>query len=237
MPFFTSIAAGKPNICSKKIIVFGNGGHAKTIYGYFYDENIVKGFVVDDAFVEAQPVIGEMQVLPFSRILEIFPPTEYAVLVALGFKDLNQLRKDKTKELLALGYEFVSFIDRSVRVPHYYNVGTNTIVIGYTDIHEGVTINSGVFVSSGVVLGHDSVLEDYSWIGSGVVLTGCVRVGQSSVLGMNVSVKQNTSLSHHTLISPNAFVNMDTPPYSSILTPPGKAVPIDSRKLHKFSYK
>lgn len=237
MPFFTSITGGETAICTKKIIVFGNGGHARTIYGYFYDENTVKGFVVDDAFVDAQPVIGGIEVLPFSRIVETFPPTEYAVLVALGFKDLNQLRENKSEELRALGYDFVSFIDRSVRVPHHYSVGINTIIIGCTDIHEGVIIKSGVFVSSGVVLGHDSVLEDYSWIGSGAVLTGCVRVGKSSVLGMNVSVKQNADLSHHTLVSPNAFVNMDTPPYCSIVATPGKTVPIDSRKLHKFAYK
>lgn len=237
MPFFSEITDGKVTRCAKKVIVFGNGGHARTIYGYFFDENVVDGFIVDDVYVNKQPIIGEFSVQPFSKITELFPPTEYAVLVALGFKDLNQLRKQKTDELRSLGYDLVSFMDRSVRVPRMYSVGANTIIIGHSDIHEGVIIREGVFISSGAVLGHDSVLDDYSWIGTGAVLTGCVHVGEFSVLGMNVSVKQNADLSHHTLVSPNTFVGMDTPPYSSIVSPAGKAVAVDSRKLHRFAYK
>lgn len=237
MPFFSKINNGTVSDCTKKIIVFGNGGHARTIYGYFHDEKIVKGFVVDDAFVEAQPLIGGIPVYPMSKITEIFPPGEYSILVALAFKDLNQLRMQKSNELRDLGYEFVSFIDRSVRVPCQYSIGENSIVIGNTDIHEGVIIEEGVFVSSGAVLGHDSVLEKYSWIGSGAVLTGCVKVGEFSVLGMNASIKQNVTLSHCTLVSPNTFVSMDTSPFGSVIGSSGKIVPIDSRKLHRFSYK
>jgi acetyltransferase-like isoleucine patch superfamily enzyme len=237
MPFFKKITNGKLEECTKKIIVFGNGGQTRTVYGYFFDEHKVEGFVVDDKYVSDQPSIGELPVHPFSKITEIYPPEQYSVLVALGFKDLNQLRQKKSEELSTLGYEFVSFIDRSVRVPCQYSIGSNSIVVGHADIHEGVVIKEGVFVSSGAVLGHDSILENYSWIGSGAVLTGWVTIGDCTVLGMNVSIKQNSILGHHTLVSPNSFVKVNTPPYSSIVSEAGKLVPIDSRRLHMFAYK
>jgi len=237
MPFFSEINDGIVNPCTKKIIVFGNGGHARTVFGYLFHEKIVCGFVVDDTFVESQSVIGGYSVVPLSKINEIFPPEKYSVLVALGFKDMNQLRKEKSDELKALGYEFVSFVDDSVRTPSDYSIAANSIIIGNVDIHEGTRIREGVFVSSGAVLGHDSILEEYSWIGSGAVLAGCVVVGAHSVLGMNVSVKQNAILGHHTLVSPNAFVNIDTEAFASIVTNPSKIVRIDSRRLHKLAYK
>ena len=235
MPFFTKIIDGRVFKPTKKIVVFGNGDHARTVFGYFFDENLVEGFVVDDPFVDTQPSIGSIAVVPITKIIDIFPPNEYAVLVAVAFKDLNEFRMRKSNELRDLGYDFVGFIDRSVRVPCAYSVESNTIILGNSDIHEGTSIGKGVFVSSGAVLGHDAILEDYSWIGSGAVLAGAVRVGEFSVLGMNVSVKQNAILAHHTLVSPNSFVNMDTAAYSSIVS--GKVVPVDSRKLHRFSYK
>lgn len=235
MPFFTKISDGKIIKPTKKIVVFGNGDHARTVYGYLFDENMVKGFVVDDSFVSTQPSIGPIAVDPVSKIVDLFPPSEYVVLVALAFRDLNELRMRKSNELRQLGYDFVSFIDRSARVPFSYSIGSNTIILGNSDIHEGVSIGEGVFVSSGAVLGHDSILEDYSWIGSGAVLAGTVKVGKFSILGMNASVKQNASLAHHTLVSPNSFVKMDTEAYSSIVS--GKIMPVDSRKLHRFSYK
>lgn len=235
MPFFTKIIDGKVIKPTKKIVVFGNGDHARTVFGYFFDENLVEGFVVDDPYVDTQQSIGSIAVVPLSKIIDIFPPNEYAVLVAVAFKDLNEFRMRKSDELRNLGYDFVGFIDRSVRVPCCYSVESNTIILGNSDIHEGTSIGKGVFVSSGAVLGHDAILEDYSWIGSGAVLAGAVRVGEFSVLGMNVSVKQNAILAHHTLVSPNSFVNMDTVAYSSIVS--GNVVPVDSRKLHRFSYK
>jgi acetyltransferase-like isoleucine patch superfamily enzyme len=235
MPFFSSIIDGEVFKPTKEIIIFGNGDHARTVFGYFFDEKLIKGFVVDDPFVQAKSSIGSIAVEPVSKIIEIFPPDEHAVLVALAFKDLNEFRMRKSNELRNLGYDFVGFIDRSVRVPSSYSVEANTIILGNSDIHEGTSIGEGVFVSSGAVLGHDAILENYSWIGSGAVLAGAVRVGEYCVLGMNASVKQNAILAHHTLVSPNSFVNMDTAAYSSIVS--GKVVPVDSRKLHRFSYK
>lgn len=237
MPFYSSVVDGEITFCSKKVIVFGNGGHTRTVYGYFFDEHRPHGFVVDDAFVDTQSDIGGIPVSPLSMIAEKFPPSEYAVLVALGFRNMNQLRKDKSEELKSLGYEFVSFIDRSVRLPEAYSIEPNSIIIGNVDVHDGVVIKQGVFVSSGAVLGHDSVLEEFSWVGSGAVLTGCINVGECSVIGMNASVKQNTVLGHHSLIAPNVFVNADTKPYASIVSAPCKVVPVDSRKLHRFSYR
>lgn len=237
MPFFSKISDGVIFPCNKKIIVFGNGGHAKTIHGYFFSENVVEGFVVDDQYVLNQPMIGKIPVIPLSEITHFFPPEKYAVLVALAFRDLNEFRMIKTNHLVQLGYDLVSFMDKSVRFPSRFDVGSNSIILGNVDIHEDVVIGNGVFVSSGAVIGHDSTLNDYSWVGSGAVLAGAVNLGKFSVLGMNATVKQNTSLADYTLVSPNTFVNADTNLYASVIGESGKVVSIDSRKLLRMAYK
>jgi carbonic anhydrase/acetyltransferase-like protein (isoleucine patch superfamily) len=237
MPFFTHIEHGTLNRPSKGVVVFGNGGHARTVFGYLFDDPQLLGFVVDDAHVASEPTIGPFAVTALSQMRDSFPPARCAVLVALAFRDLNGLRQQKSEALSALGYELVGFVDRSVRLPYRCRIQRNAILLGQVEVHEGCSVGQGAFVSSGAVLGHDAVLEDYAWIGSGAVLAGGVTVGASSVLGMNASVRQNAVLGHHTLVTPNAFVNKNTEPYASIVAASGEAVPVDSRKLHRLAYR
>jgi UDP-3-O-[3-hydroxymyristoyl] glucosamine N-acyltransferase len=236
MTIFSSICDGRVNPCDKKVLIYGNGPHTRVVYGYLFDENIISGFVVDDHVVHLQPFIGGMEVTPLSQVVERFPPQEYAVLVALGFRDFNGLRKDRTDALRHLGYQTVGFVDRSVRLPQSYSVETNCIIIDHVAVNDGVVIREGSFVSSGAMIGHDSVLGAYSWVGSGVALAGGVTVGDFSILGLNSSVKQNTELAHHTLVTANTFVNTDTKPYDAIASEAGKRLPFDSRKIMRFAY-
>lgn len=236
MAIFFKVNDGQIDYCEQKFIIYGNGPHTRVIYGYVHDSVKLSGFIVDDHMVESQPHIGDYSVTPLSLALNEFPPKEYTVLVALGFRDFNNLRKEKTNLLRKLGYRIISFIDDSVRLPKNYSVEENCIVIDHAAINDGVVIKEGVFVSSGAMIGHDSILEGYSWIGSGVALAGGVVVGESSILGLNCSVKQNTHLGHHTLVFPNTFLNFDTDPYAVIASEAGKSLPYDSRRIMKFAY-
>lgn len=236
MTIFFSAKDGAIESCDRKLLLYGNGPHTRVIYGYLHELSILSGFIVDDHVVHHQPVIGNFSVTPLSRAVTEFPPDEYAVLVALAFRDFNDLRKDRTNALRQLGYRTASFIDQSVRLPKTYSIAENCIVIDHVALNDGVTIQEGSFVSSGAMLGHDSVLEPYSWVGSGVALAGGVAIGASSILGLNCSVKQNTKLGHHTLVFPNTFVNADTKPYDVIASDPGHRLSVDSRRMMKFAY-
>jgi len=236
MTIFFSINNGHIEPCDQKFVIYGNGPHTRVIHGYLHESPNLSGFIVDDHVVHQQPIIGGHAVVPLSRALIEFPPDEYAVLVALGFRDFNELRKNRSIALRELGYRTASFVDKSVRLPKNYSISENCIVIDHVAINDGVLINDGSFISSGAMLGHDSVLEAYSWIGSGVALAGGVLVGDSSVLGLNCSVKQNTHLGHHTLVLPNTFVNADTKPYEVIASEPGRKLPFDSRRMMRFAY-
>jgi serine acetyltransferase len=236
MALFRHIVDGRRTGCDKQVIVYGNGPHTRVVQGYLFDQDPVAGYIVDDHVVHHQPRLGGHDVLPLSEALERFPPQHYAVLVALAFRDFNGLRKDRSDALRAMGYELVSFVDRSARLPQHFSIAANSIVLDHVAINDGVTVGEGVFVSSGAKVGHDSMLEDYCWVGSGVAMAGGVRVGAFSMLGLNCSIKQNTRLAHHTLVTPNTFVNADTQPYDAIASDAGKSLGVDSRKLMRFAY-
>jgi acetyltransferase-like isoleucine patch superfamily enzyme len=222
--------------CAKRFFLYGNGPHTRVIYGYLYELPGFAGFVVDDVCVPQTPRIDQYDVVPFSRVREVYPPSEYDVLVPIGFRDFNALRERKSEELKALGYALLSFVDDSVRLPRHYDIAPNCIVIDHASLNDGVAIHEGVFVSSGAMVGHDSQLRRYSWIGSGVAMAGCIDVGEYTILGLNCAVKQNLKLGHHTLVLPSTFVNAHTKPYEAVAAPAGKSLKLDSRRVMKFAY-
>jgi acetyltransferase-like isoleucine patch superfamily enzyme len=235
MTIFFSAKDGEFELCDRRLLLYGNGPHTRAIYGYVHDLPALSGFIVDDHVVHQRPAIGDFPVTPLSRAVAEFPPDEYAVLVALGYRDFNDLRRDRTQALRQLGYRTLSYIDPSVRLPRTFSVEENCIVIDHASLNDGVTIQEGTFVSCGAMVGHDSILEPYSWVGPGAALAGGVTIGQASILGLNCSVKQNTRLGHHTLVFPNTFVNADTRPYDVIASGAGKRLAFDSRRLMKLA--
>jgi acetyltransferase-like isoleucine patch superfamily enzyme len=236
MAVFYNAKDGEIEYCDRKLLLYGNGPHTRVIYGYLHELSIFSGFIVDDHVVHNQAAIGDFLVTPLSRAITEFPPDKYAVIVALGFRDFNNLRKDRSQVLKSLGYRIASFVDKSVRLPRSYSISENCIIIDHVSLNDGVSIEDGAFVSSGAMLGHDSLIKSFSWIGSGAALAGGVTVGESSILGLNCSIKQNTNLGHHSLVFPNTFVNADTAPYNVIASEAGRRLPYDSRRMMKFAF-
>ena len=235
MTLIARAIGGRIEPLEKKLVLYGNGTHTRVVYGYLHDAPELSGFIVDDHVLDRQPQIGDFPVVPMSEAIRRFPPDEYAMLVTVGFGDLNGLRMRKAQELRELGYQLASYLDYTVRLPRTFAIEENCLIIDHVTINENVTIHEGAFISNGAMLGHDGVIGRYAWIGSGVAIAGGVTIGEASFLGMNCSVKQNTTIGHHTLVLPNTFVNADTKPYEAIATEPGKPLPFDSRRLLKMA--
>lgn len=237
MAIIDSVQDGNIIPCEKKVVLYGNGPHTKVVYGYLYQSPLFAGFVVDDHVLPDQPEIDGVPVRPLSQIQYFFPAEQYVVIVAVAFRDLNELRRTKSMELESLGYQFASYLDDSVRLPNQLTVAPNCIILDHVAINHNTHIDYGSFVSSGAILGHDTFAQAFNWIGSGAVLAGGIQLGEACMLGLNCSIKQNCQLGHHTLITPNTFVNVNTEPYSVISSEPGRKLPYDSRMVMKFAYR
>jgi len=80
-----------------------------------------------------------------------------------------------------------------------------------------VTIGSNVTLWSGNHIGHDAVIEDHCFITSHVVVSGNVRVGARSFLGVNATLRNSITLGEQTLVGAGAIIMKDTRPKSVYL--------------------
>ncbi len=100
------------------------------------------------------------------------------MISAIGFVDMNELRENKYEEAKAKGYEFVSYVDNTVKILDGVEIDDNCIILDFVQIHPFSKIKKGTFISGNVNLGHDCIIEPYNWINAGVSMAGGCQVGK-----------------------------------------------------------
>jgi sugar O-acyltransferase (sialic acid O-acetyltransferase NeuD family) len=189
----------------KKLIIFGIGKIAEVIHYYAASECgfEVAAFCVDPNYIEAK-TFDKLPIVSFDEVTNIFPPTEFDMFIAVGYHDLNRLREKKCTEAREKGYKLVSVISPLCYIPTNVTIGWNCFIMPPAIIHPCTQIKNNVFVWSGAMIAHHSVIEDNCW------LTSCCNISGNVRLGANTFVAVNATIGHSVIIGKNCFLGANT---------------------------
>lgn len=202
-----------------KLIIFGNTNLADMANYYFtYDTDYqVEAFVVDDNFYKDELFCGK-PVIPFSGLLHEFPPTDYALFVAVGYTEQNRVREGVYNRCKELGYILPSYVSSKATIFDTLKVGDNCFILEDNTIQPFAVIGNDVCLWSGNHIGHHAVIEDHCFITSHVVISGGVHVGRNCFIGVNSALRDHISIGDYCLIGACSWINKSTEPmgiYSS----------------------
>jgi sugar O-acyltransferase (sialic acid O-acetyltransferase NeuD family) len=193
-----------------KVVVFGTGSFAE-VARFLLDrdsEHEVVAFTVHETHLGQQALMG-LPVVPFEMLEGEFPPEDFAMLVAVGYKDVNRLRASIYAEAKSKGYELISYV--SSRCTNWGEaIGDNCFIFEDNTIQPFATIGNDVVIWSGNHIGHHSTIGDHCFISSHVVVSGHVRVGPYSFLGVNATIRDNVSIGEACVIGAGALVMKST---------------------------
>lgn len=201
-----------------RLVIFGAGDIARLAHYYFATDSSheVAGFVVDAAFRTADTFLG----LPLSDAEDAvarYPPDAYSMFVALSYAKMNRLRAAKYAAMKAAGYHLESYVSSRCSYLAQTPPGDNCFILEDNTVQPFVTIGNDVTLWSGNHIGHDAVIEDHCFITSHVVVSGYVRVGARSFLGVNATLRNSITLGEQTLVGAGAIIMKDTAPKSVYL--------------------
>ena len=188
------------------MLIYGAGAMARVLFSYARHSRDIVGFTVDDHMIDGAATFCELPLHPFSSIETRLSPDDCDMIIAVGFAEMNTLRKKKSEEARAKGFRLSSFADESVQHHYGVNIGENTIILDHTAIHPGCSIGQGAFLSSNVSLGHDCIIGDYCWINAGVAMGGGCRIGEGAFFGVNASLAHKAEIGDHAFIGASAHV-------------------------------
>ena len=194
-----------------KLVIFGAGDIARLAHHYFTHDSPydVAGFVVDRAFRTGDEFLG----LPFADAEEApqrFPSAEYDMFVAMSYAKMNAVRAEKYAAMKAAGYRLASYVSSRCSYLSLTPPGDNCFILEDNTVQPFVTIGSNVTLWSGNHIGHDATIEDHCFITSHVVISGHVRVGTRSFIGVNATLRNSITIAPQTLIGAGAVIMKNT---------------------------
>jgi sugar O-acyltransferase (sialic acid O-acetyltransferase NeuD family) len=194
-----------------KLVIFGAGDIARLAHHYITtdSEHEVVAFAIDAAYRERDEFQG-LPLVDFEQVHRLYPAGQFAFFVGLSYARMNRLRAEKFQRVCELGYEVVSYVSSRCTFLTAEPVGRNCFILEDNTIQPNVRIGDNVTLWSGNHIGHDAVIEDHCFISSHVVVSGHVRVGRFSFLGVNATLRNSITVGPRTLVGAGAVIMADT---------------------------
>ena len=196
----------------KRLIIFGIGQIADVAHYLFTEDSSfeVSGFTVDNNYCDRSEHLG-IPVVPFEIVTEAFPPDDFSIFIAMGYRDLNKRRSSKVAEALSKGYELASYASSRAWLWSGFRAKPNTMIMEHNTIQPYATIGENCILWSGNHIGHHTRIGDNVFIASHAVISGSVVIGDNSFIGVNATLRDNIVLGCDCVVGAGALVLSDGP--------------------------
>jgi len=205
-----------------KVVVFGTGGFAEVVHFYLTNDSDheVVAFTAHDDRIESRELLG-LPIVPYSEAKRAFPPADFAMFVAVGYKDLNQVRARVYQEVKADGYQLITYV--SSRCTNWArSIGDNCFIFEDNTIQPFSDIGNDVILWSGNHVGHHASIGDHCFITSHVVISGYVKIGRFCFIGINSSIRDNVTVGNSNLIGAGSLIMKSTGDHDLFIAAPTK---------------
>lgn len=194
----------------KKLVIFGSNNIAELAHFYFTSDSPyeVVAFTVDAAYLEASWFCNR-PVVPFDEVVAWYPPESYDLFIAIGYSEINALRKEKFLTAKKAGYKLASFISSHATLLNEGRIGENCFIFENNTVQPFVTIGNNVTLWSGNHIGHHSVIRDHVFITSHVVIAGGVEIGEQCFVGVNATLRDHIKIGDRCVIGAGALLLED----------------------------
>jgi sugar O-acyltransferase (sialic acid O-acetyltransferase NeuD family) len=219
-----------------KVVIFGGGKYAAVARTYFADDSAHQpvAFTVDRAHL-TEPRKQGLPVVPFEDVERLYPPTDFAMFVAVGYQDLNRLRAEKCAHCRAKGYSLVSYVSSRASVAPNAQVGENCLVLEGAVVQPFSVIGNDVFLWAGNLVGHHAVIGDHVYVAGNVVIAGGTTVEPYCFLGVGAILGHEITVGSESFLGAGALITKSVEPRSVHLTADTPRYRLDSAAFLRLS--
>lgn len=220
-----------------EIVIFGAGKVADVVaaqiehFGAFE----IAAFTVDREHMPESTTFRGKPVLAFDEVDSAHPPSKTQMLVALGYHDLNAVRKSKYEQAKAKGYRLASFVSPRANVGNWLNAGDNCIILDGASVEPGTSIGNNVVIWSNVLIGHHSTVQDHCWIAGQTVFGGSTLLGAESFVGLGTIVGHEVEIGERSFIGAGSLLFKCCDPKSVFIAQGTEKFRLDSDQFLKIS--
>jgi sugar O-acyltransferase (sialic acid O-acetyltransferase NeuD family) len=207
----------------KPLLIFGAGLQADLARYYFAEHasRHVEAFTVDAAYVGDGRFDG-LPVLDFAEAQQRFPPATHDLFVAIGYTQLNQVRKRVFESARALGYALPSFVHPTASVARNVRIGANTLLREMAVVSPFARVGDGCQLGTRALVSHHARIGSHCWLSPGALVCGNAQVGEACFIGANATLRDGITVGASCVIGAGALILADCEPggvYAAAATP------------------
>lgn len=217
------------------VVIFGTGEAAELAHFYLTHDSPYEAvaFTVDAAYLSCENFCG-LPVLPFEQVASGFPPEHYAMFVAIGYTQVNEVRAAKYREAKQRGYSLVSYVSSRASVFAGFRPGDNCFILEDVIVQPYAMIGSDVTLWSGCHIGHHTSIGDHCFVAPRAAISGCVTVAEGCFIGINATIRDHVSIARKTVVGAGALILADTAEGEVCKGLPGTTLALPSERLTRL---
>ena len=202
-----------PNKDKPYILIYGAGGHAKSVMEIIIQQNkyIIAGILDDNASLIGSKVL-DTQVLGTRALLPglLEKGISEAVNCVGGIIDIS-IRVRIYEILEKAGFTFPGIIHSRGWVERSAKVFEGVQVFANAYIGSEAVLEAKCIVNTNAVVSHDCIIGAYAHIAPGALLAGHVQVGEQTLIGMGVTTAIGVKIGSRVRIGNGAIILADVP--------------------------
>jgi len=209
----------------KELVIIGASGFGIEILELIKEINKknrkwnILGFIDDDenlrnSRISSYPVLGS-----FRWIKKRKKNTD--IVFAIGNRKIvsNMIKKIQNNNL----FNYPNIIHPSVMCKHI-NMGFGIIIFKGAILSTNAILKNHIFIGFNSIIGHDVYISNYSFIASGVVLNGGVKISEGAYFGANSTCYPMLKIGKYSKVALGSAVMSDVKENKTVIGVPAKVI-------------
>lgn len=187
---------------NNKIIIFGCGGHARSVADVILFNNPGADLIfVDQSARKNESIFGfdVLRKLSFDRC--------YSCIVGIGDNRKRKMVFDKVNSINDL--KILSVVSKTSYVGHEAEIGKGCFVGNFCHIGPHVKAGKDSILNNGCVVDHEVKIGEHCHIGPNATISGRSRIGDLVFVGVGATVIDKVNICSHTIVGAGATVVSD----------------------------
>ena len=192
------------------IIVYGGGGHGKSVIDLLRVEDKYKIIgIIDDGIQAGSEIMGVSVLGGKDKLAGLFKKgIRLAVNAVGGIGNISS--RIKVFDLLdQSGFECPPIIHPTAFIESTANLSPGSQIFPLAYVGSECRIGFGNIINTGAIISHDCVLDSYVNIAPGAILAGAVSVGEGTLIGMSVTINLNAKIGKNCRVGNSSTVKSD----------------------------
>ena len=223
------------------VIIYGGGGHAKTVIALLRLLTRNSAGILDDGIpagteISGIPVLGGADLLKELRAGGIREAVN-----AVGGIGNYAVRWNIFEQLRRSGFNFPTLVHPAAFVEDNVSLSDGVQVLAQSYISSESVVGFGTLINAGVILSHECVIGQCVNLSPGALLAGQVRIDDFAQVGMGATINLGVRIGSRARVGNSAVIKADVPSggrvYAGSVWPlhRGSPIPQDVSTLKKMA--